>query len=66
MLGAKQKGKETKHCLEINNSPPTKHFKVKSSQPAVKIFALDSGQVLKFVLPEQADVKGQRTHRIFI
>lgn len=66
IVGAVQKGKETKHCLEINNSPPTKPFKVKRSQPAVKIFIPDSGQVIKFVLLEQADVKGQRTHRIFI
>lgn len=66
IVGAVQKGKETKHCLEINNSPPTKHFKVKSSQPAVKTFTPDSGQVRKFVLLEQVDVKGQRTHRIFI
>lgn len=29
IVGAVQKGKETKYCLEINNSPPTKHFKVK-------------------------------------
>lgn len=65
IVGAIQKGKETKHCLEINNSPPTKHFKVKSSQPAVKVFTLDSGRVIKFALPKQADVKGQRTHRIF-
>lgn len=64
-MGAIQKGKETKHCLEINNSPPTKHFKVKSSQPAVKVFTLDSGRVIKSALPKQADVKGQRTHRIF-
>lgn len=34
IVGAVQKGKETKHYLEISNSPPTKHFKVKSNQPA--------------------------------
>lgn len=31
---AVQKGKDTKHCLEISNSSPTKHLKVKSKQPA--------------------------------
>lgn len=34
IMVAVQKWKETKHCLEISNSPPTKHFKVKSNQPA--------------------------------
>lgn len=34
IVGAVQKGKEGKHFLEISNSPPMKHFKFKSNQPA--------------------------------
>lgn len=64
--GSCTKRKRNKALPWDKYSPPTKHFKVKSSQPAVKIFTPDSGQVIKFVLLEQADVKGQRTHRIFI
>lgn len=34
IVGAVQKGKEGKHFLEISNSPPMKHLKFKSNQPA--------------------------------
>lgn len=58
IVGAVQKEKETRQCLEISNFPPTRYLKVKSNQPA-GCKHLYSRQVIELVLLGWADVKGQ-------